>query len=118
MIVIVVKIIAFVVFLKGFFPVKHSMSGFANKPAQTEPTILGDTQSVTGEASVSLPHTYDRLVLVVIDALRADFVLPGGTSSLAQMEFVKNLIHKNETYSYMARAHPPTVTMPRIKVCS
>ena len=116
--VFVIKLIALVVFLKGFFPVKHSMSGFAAKPTHTEPTTPHGTPPNVNHTPESLPKTYHRLVLVLIDALRADFVLPGGGGDLPQMEFVKTLIERNKTYSYMAKAHPPTVTMPRIKVCA
>ena len=61
---------------------------------------------------------YSRLVFVLIDALRADFVLPGSVHNLPKMEFLRNKILRNESYSFIAKAHPPTVTLPRIKVMS
>ena len=56
------------------------------------------------------------MVLVLIDALRADFVMDSLHSNLPKMKFVKSLEEKGEAISVLAKAHPPTVTMPRIKV--
>ena len=54
-------------------------------------------------------------MIILIDALRADFVLPM-ESDLPRMKFVESLINLNETISFKAKANPPTVTLPRIKV--
>ena len=59
--------------------------------------------------------SFGRLVIILIDALRADFVLPM-ESDLPRMKFVESLINLNETISFKAKANPPTVTLPRIKV--
>jgi len=108
---------AFVVFLNGFFPVKRSVLGYADHPSRTEPEIIDLDDAPKADRTLQLPRIYDKVVLILIDALRADFVLPGVETDVQQMEYVKNLIVMNKTLSYTARAHPPTVTLPRIKVC-
>lgn len=55
----------------------------------------------------------DRLVLIVIDALRADFIL--GDHLQQSMPYLAQLHHDSQACSYLARAHTPTVTLPRIK---
>ena len=54
-----------------------------------------------------------RAVLIVIDALRADFIINDNLHS--SMPFLHSLHEKNEACSYLSRAHTPTVTLPRIK---
>lgn len=56
----------------------------------------------------------DRLVFVLIDALRADFVLDRPRNSIA-MPFIQEKIELNKTFSFISTASLPTVTMPRIK---
>uniref|UniRef100_A0A7M5V2Y5 GPI ethanolamine phosphate transferase 2 C-terminal domain-containing protein n=1 Tax=Clytia hemisphaerica TaxID=252671 RepID=A0A7M5V2Y5_9CNID len=53
----------------------------------------------------------DKLVFVLIDALRSDFILDGNHN----MPFLQSLIKENQTFSYVSIASSPTVTMPRIK---
>ena len=71
-----------------------------------------------------------QVVFIVVDALRADFVFPA--SKLAKfglniggqdgddrpkMDFVTQLIDAgDDAVAFVARAHAPTVTLPRIKV--
>jgi len=68
-----------------------------------------------------------QVVLVVIDALRADFVLPksilaevGMAENEQRIDFLSKLVTENEqelvVNALVARANAPTVTMPRIKV--
>lgn len=83
-----------------------------------------------------LRPVYGRLVLVVVDALRADFVLPkllpltsaedipeagdesgvGTKKAVGRMPYVEKLIQQNEAVAFLSKASPPTVTLPRIKV--
>ena len=65
---------------------------------------------------VKVKPLFQKMVFILIDALRADFVLPLSGSDLPRMEFVSRLVANKETFSFLARAHAPTVTMPRIKV--
>jgi ethanolaminephosphotransferase len=48
----------------------------------------------------------------VIDALRADFIIG---ENLNSMPFLSKLHHNGQACSYLAHAHTPTVTLPRIK---
>jgi predicted AlkP superfamily pyrophosphatase or phosphodiesterase len=67
-----------------------------------------------------------RVVFVVIDALRADFILPESRLSglglnLAdgrpKIDAIADLLEKSDdAVAFVARAHAPTVTLPRIKV--
>ena len=53
-----------------------------------------------------------RVVLMVIDALRLDFVIPFHGA----MPFTEDMLRKGRGISVMAEAAIPTVTLPRIKV--
>ena len=69
-----------------------------------------------------------QVVVVVIDALRADFVLPenklmsllsrGDRKRLPKIDILHDLIQDESELvnAFVARANTPTVTMPRIKV--
>ncbi|XP_072048893.1 GPI ethanolamine phosphate transferase 2-like [Amphiura filiformis] len=113
-------------FLKGFFPIKSAIPGratFYNIP--TEPLYENGTAEILqpipqsadkppmGSGKMPIKPVYGRLVIMLIDALRADFVL--GDAYRKDMPYLRNLIANKETLSFMAKAHPPTVTMPRIK---
>lgn len=53
---------------------------------------------------------------MLVDALREDFVF--GASGRTYMPYTRHLVERGSSYSYVAKARPPTVTMPRIKVRS
>lgn len=57
-------------------------------------------------------YTLKKSVFIVIDALRADFIFG---EYLEFMPFLKNLHRDHQACSYLAQAHTPTVTLPRIK---
>jgi predicted AlkP superfamily pyrophosphatase or phosphodiesterase len=68
-----------------------------------------------------------KLVIVVIDALRADFVLShkdllragvdyGPIEERPKVAYLEDMIEKGEAVCVIAKATPPTVTLPRIKV--
>ena len=67
-------------------------------------------------------------MIVVIDALRADFVLPDDVIETElgskqkqrrhKIEYLHDLIAKDEQIAFLSRANAPTVTMPRLKVSS
>lgn len=72
------------------------------------------------------PPQYDRLVVVLIDALRADMVLgsaalygsaaPPVTGELsAHMSYARGLVASGQALGFLAHASVPTVTMPRLK---
>lgn len=51
---------------------------------------------------------------MLVDALREDFVF--GPSGRMYMPYTRHLVERGSSNSYVAKARPPTVTMPRIKV--
>jgi len=57
-----------------------------------------------------------RLVIMVIDALRWDFV--EGAEGRMNMPYTASLINGKKACLLTGKASPPTVTMPRIKVGS
>ncbi|KAF0689997.1 Aste57867_18587 [Aphanomyces stellatus] len=75
------------------------------------------------EPTTAFPKAFDRLVLVVIDALRADMVLGNeaighhhGEDLSLFMPYTTHLARSSEhTVAYIAHAAVPTVTMPRLK---
>ena len=66
------------IFLKGFFPLKKNTPGFSRR-------------NVNGSL---VRGKFDRLIVVMIDALRADFVF--GNNSY--MGFTKSIIAHGDTY--------------------
>ena len=60
-------------------------------------------------------HKIDRVVLVLIDALREDFVFNKLKNMPKRMPFLQTMVEQNKTFSYISIASLPTVTMPRIK---
>ena len=83
------------IFFFGYFPLNLSHSGQPVSPQHRPP----------------VPPLYDKLVLIVIDALRYDFVL----SPNSPMSFVTDMLLNNSARCYTGQAHAPTVTLPRIK---
>lgn len=59
--------------------------------------------------SQQVNRSYDRCVIMLLDALRFDMVLHGSMPS------VRSIAAKEHTRLYRALARTPTVTMPRIK---
>jgi ethanolaminephosphotransferase len=57
------------------------------------------------------PRQIDRLVFIVIDALRQDLMY----SPDRPMRFTQDLIARRHALPFIARSSPPTVTMPRLK---
>ncbi|KAA1065404.1 major facilitator super transporter protein [Puccinia graminis f. sp. tritici] len=80
-------------FARGFFPAHKPPSGYGAPPHPM------------GKAP------FDRLVFVLIDALRSDFMF--GTDS--RMNFTQSLVRDGKALPYTAIAQAPTVTLPRLK---
>ena len=96
-----VLLFAFILFLHGFFPLKRSVSGFATKTSK----------QFCGQNITHPDKRFHKVVVMLIDALRADFVFERNL-----MPFMKTKLVKGKGRSFTLRAHPPTVTLPRIKV--
>ncbi|CAG8845152.1 2715_t:CDS:2, partial [Racocetra persica] len=86
-----------------FFPYKASLPGFS--------TIEELPKLPNGDKAAPLVPEFDRLIFMLVDALRSDFVF----GEHSDMIFVKNLIENDRAIPYTAIATAPTVTLPRIK---
>ncbi|KAF4984548.1 hypothetical protein FZEAL_282 [Fusarium zealandicum] len=86
-----------IVFATGFFPYKPFLPGLA----EFEPLDFGSPPDAP----------FDRLIFMVVDALRSDFVYSDGSG----FEYVQSLIRDGSAMPFTANARSPTVTMPRIK---
>lgn len=96
----VLHIFGYLWFLKGFFPAKINLAGVQEFP------IEGSPFSFKGAAQ------FDNLVLIVIDAMRSDFMFD---KAVSHMPFVHQLIETGDALPFTAHASPPTVTLPRLK---
>uniref|UniRef100_A0A3B5LHS5 GPI ethanolamine phosphate transferase 2 n=1 Tax=Xiphophorus couchianus TaxID=32473 RepID=A0A3B5LHS5_9TELE len=111
--ILIFEVLGVALFLRGFFPVPvkssfSSKSKLSDLPAEP---LAGSPPNYT-----RLPQPlFRRVVLMVVDALRNDFVIgPAGS----HMPYTRYLVEKGSSHSFVAKARPPTVTMPRIKVRS
>lgn len=86
-------------FCTGFFPKKNVITGL------TDFTYNIDLQKN------SVP-TFNKLIFVVIDALRSDFLFDEHNS---QFHFVHEKLNSGEAWGFTAYSSPPTVTLPRLK---
>ncbi|CAH2350083.1 GPI ethanolamine phosphate transferase 2 [[Candida] railenensis] len=102
-IVLIVHILGFVVFLKGFFPSKVVLSGYSEFRDAPQSPFTGSN----GE-----PQQFNKFVLMVVDAMRADFLY---SETHSHMSFVHQLISEGSAIPYTAFSNPPTVTLPRLK---
>lgn len=71
---------------------------------------------LTSDWTKKIPPIFNKVVIVLIDALRDDFVF--GSKGLKFMPYTTELVEKGTTHVFIAEAKAPTVTMPRIKVSS
>ncbi|KAK8017176.1 gpi ethanolamine phosphate transferase 2 [Apiospora marii] len=90
--------VAIYIFAKGFFPYKPLLPGLA----QYDGAVDDGLQPAP---------PFDRLVFMVVDALRSDFVYTDGTG----FQFTQSLIKDGAAMPFTAHATSPTVTMPRLK---
>uniref|UniRef100_A0A674A385 Phosphatidylinositol glycan anchor biosynthesis class G (EMM blood group) n=1 Tax=Salmo trutta TaxID=8032 RepID=A0A674A385_SALTR len=108
---LILEVLGIALFLRGFFPVPIK-SSFSSK------SKLSDVppEPFTGRSlnSSKVPDAlFKRVVIVLIDALREDFVF--GPNGRKYMPYIRHLVERGSTHSFVAKARPPTVTMPRIK---
>ncbi|XP_023651716.1 GPI ethanolamine phosphate transferase 2 isoform X1 [Paramormyrops kingsleyae] len=108
---LILEICGIALFLRGFFPapVKSSFtlkSKLSDQPAEPGPADAGNSSKVP-------PALFNRVVVLLIDALREDFVY--GAKGRRFMPYTRSLIERGSSLSFVAKARPPTVTMPRIK---
>ncbi|KAG9252784.1 alkaline-phosphatase-like protein [Emericellopsis atlantica] len=89
--------LSLIVFATGFFPYKPFLPGLA----QYEDLAFGPPPE----------GPFDKIVFMVIDALRSDFVYSGDSG----FQFTQQLIRDGKAIPFTANARSPTVTMPKIK---
>ena len=121
-----IHLVGIVIFLGGFFPLKPAVDDTASITDNCfalKNDCCNDNMTAPAASDCLLQPVYERLVFIVIDALRTDFVLPdvsndGKYTSCIEprMSDLCRHIVDRQTASFHAVAHPPTVTMPRIKV--
>lgn len=102
----IVHATALYLFLSGFLQIR---SGSIPRPSDKRPS-----------SASSLHGKFDRLAFVLIDALRADFVYDDKSPMVFTKRYRKlfhcSLIHERKcTVPLIAKARPPTVTLPRLK---
>ncbi|UPX12553.1 major facilitator super transporter protein [Ascochyta rabiei] len=97
--------VAILIFATGFFPYKPFMPGLAEYE-ETEWTGID-----VGVSRDPPKAPFDKLVFMVVDALRSDFVY----SAESGMSFVQSLIREGTALPFTAHATSPTITMPRVK---
>ncbi|KAJ9495706.1 major facilitator superfamily transporter protein [Exophiala xenobiotica] len=91
----ILLILSLVIFAKGFFPHKAFLPGIATWP----------------EGSESRSAPFNRVVFMVVDALRSDFVY----GNASHFTFTQSLIRSGAALPFTGHASPPTITMPRVK---
>ncbi|GBM66453.1 GPI ethanolamine phosphate transferase 2 [Araneus ventricosus] len=66
---------------------------------------------------ISNSKYYERIVVIVIDALRADFIpsISFNSEFNTTLPFTEALIKNKTAMSFIKKVHSPTVTMPRIR---
>ncbi|EHA24395.1 hypothetical protein ASPNIDRAFT_182442 [Aspergillus niger ATCC 1015] len=89
--------LAVLVFSSGFFPYK--------------PLIPGLAKFEDGGNYTATPKVFDKVIFMVVDALRSDFVYSNKSGFL----FTQSLIRSGAALPFTAYASSPTVTMPRLK---
>ncbi|RMD42493.1 hypothetical protein DV735_g2589, partial [Chaetothyriales sp. CBS 134920] len=88
---------ALLIFAAGFFPYKAFLPG------------LAEWDQSTLRPKDSPP--FDRLIFMVVDALRSDFVY-GNESNFV---YTQQLVRDGAAIPFTGHASPPTITMPRVK---
>ncbi|KAL9822680.1 LOW QUALITY PROTEIN: uncharacterized protein GJ701_017274 [Geothlypis trichas] len=110
---LLVQALGVALFLRGFFPVPvrsvPRREARADPPAEPAPPGAGMVSNWTKIP----PPLFKKVVIVLIDALRDDFVF--GPKGKQFMPYTTQVVEKGTSYSFIAEAKPPTVTMPRIK---
>lgn len=99
LIIAVVSLMGFVLFSKGFFPGKVIIPGHADFAME------GAFELELGNAQ------FEKIILIVVDALRSDFMFSNSSS----MTFLQELIETGSALPFTAYSNPPTVTLPRLK---
>ncbi|XP_010731161.2 GPI ethanolamine phosphate transferase 2 [Larimichthys crocea] len=109
--ILTLEVIGMALFLRGFFPapVKSSLPSKSKLSDLPREPLSGGSPN-----SSRLPQPlFNRVVIMLVDALREDFVF--GPSGRMFMPYTRHVVERGSSSSFVAKARPPTVTMPRIK---
>ncbi|XP_053558727.1 GPI ethanolamine phosphate transferase 2 [Bombina bombina] len=106
---LLIQVLGLLLFLRGFFPLPVKSQTRKNSVSEYPPEPSAGTSSNWTKLHSPI---FNRVVIVLIDALRQDFVF--GPKGKEYMPYLTQLL-KGETHSFIAKALAPTVTMPRIK---
>nr|XP_020028970.1 GPI ethanolamine phosphate transferase 2 isoform X3 [Castor canadensis] len=108
---VAIEVIGVAIFLRGFFPAPVRSSSRTEHRA--EPPAPEPVAGASSNWTKLPPPLFSKVVIVLIDALRDDFVF--GSKGVEYMPYTTYLVEKGASHSFVAEAKPPTVTMPRIK---
>ncbi|PRT52516.1 GPI ethanolamine phosphate transferase 2 [Wickerhamiella sorbophila] len=92
LVTLLLQVSGLLLFLRGFFPSKTVEPGYNQK-------------------AIDVPPKFDRMVFMVVDALRSDFMF----SNESSFETIHSLIREGCALPFTAYSNPPTVTLPRLK---
>lgn len=95
------QLASYLLFCRGFFPTKVLLTPDEIEQFKTDPP----------KGYVKPAAQFDRVVVMVIDALRSDFMF----SNNSYMTNVHDLLNSNYGFGFTAYSNPPTVTLPRLK---
>lgn len=109
--VAVTYMIGLTLFGCGFFGVVKKPAGHSSAEEVNYAYELCGVSEASKPARVVSPKPKLKLVFVLIDALRFDFV----ASRPDSMPFVTSLLRSNRAALYRCQGYSPTVTLPRIK---
>ena len=111
--IVLFHLLAFVVLMRGLFPFSSSSKEIANRSCFDG---QGLCESLTNPliAFDPLEASHDHVIVMIIDALRADYVF--NRSQPYHLRSIEKLKHDGQALSVKLRSHSPTVTLPRLKV--
>ncbi|XP_078066224.1 GPI ethanolamine phosphate transferase 2, catalytic subunit isoform X4 [Mustelus asterias] len=98
-------------FLRGFFPAP--LRSFGSLKARVAEIPAEPVSGLTSNWTKPPSPLFGRVVVMLVDALREDFVF--GPKGRQFMPYTRHLVEQGSSHSFIAKAWPPTVTMPRIK---
>ncbi|XP_076292215.1 phosphatidylinositol glycan anchor biosynthesis class G isoform X1 [Lasioglossum baleicum] len=106
--ILIIGFLSIALFLYGFFPLVNYDNTIA-----TEKDIPKFVENVRVKVDELYQPMVKRLVIMVIDALRWDFIT--GSIGKVAMPITSSLIANSSACLFQVKVHSPTVTMPRIK---
>ncbi|CAA7401578.1 unnamed protein product [Spirodela intermedia] len=128
---VLLQILGLYLFMFAFFPVRPALSGLSGPESFLMPTcgsadiperwnLPPHELRAMYKGMSRLPPFFDRLILMVVDGLPAEFILGKGETTATKimadaMPYTHSLLSSGKALGYHALAATPTVTMPRLK---